>query len=145
MAIMNVVPLKSTAAGPFQPVTALRGLAAFAIVGVGISGVAVVTGWGLPCPWRALTGTLCPLCGATHVGMALLRGDLAAAWAANPFVLAGLVVLVGLGVIWTIEALGGPAVRAPRGVRLGGRGVWVTIGLLAFAFTLWRNLAGAAG
>ena len=118
----------------------LRALGTFGAVGLGLSGVGVATGLGIPCPWRQLTGTLCPLCGGTHVGLALLQGDLAGAWAANQLVVGGLVVLVLLGLLWTIEALGGPAVRPPRSLR-GRPGLWwVVIGAVAVVFAVVRNL-----
>ena len=45
------------------------------------------TGVGVPCPFLALTGWQCPLCGGTRMGGALLHGDLAAAFAFNPLAL----------------------------------------------------------
>lgn len=136
---MDAVRSETATSNGFRAGTALRGLAAFAATGVGLSVLAATTGVGVPCPWRMLTGTLCPFCGGTHVGVALLRGDLAAAWAANQFVLAGLVLLSLLGALWTVEALGGPSVRPPRVLRAGsGRG-WLLIGVLALAFAVWRN------
>ena len=36
------------------------------------------------CPFRALTGIPCPTCGTTHAAVALLRGDVGGALAANP-------------------------------------------------------------
>ena len=50
-------------------------------------GVYALTGRGIPCPVLLATGWQCPLCGASRMGAALLRGDPAAAWVANPFVL----------------------------------------------------------
>jgi hypothetical protein len=134
------VPSQSSLARAFDPVVALRGLAAFGAVGVGLSGVAAATGLGVPCPWRSLTGLLCPLCGATHLGMALLRGDLGGAWAANQFVFVGLLALFVLGALWTVEAVGGPAVRPPRALRWTTDAWWLLIGVLAIAFAIWRNL-----
>jgi hypothetical protein len=40
---------------------------------------------GLPCPLRTVTGVPCPLCGLTTSVKAVMRADLAAAVAANPF------------------------------------------------------------
>lgn len=63
-------------------------------------GVYLATGQGLPCPFLVVTGWLCPLCGASRMGAAVLRGDLAAAWGWNPFVLV-LAVLGVAGWLWT--------------------------------------------
>lgn len=123
----------------FRPRVALGASARFVAVGVALSGVYAVTGFGLPCPWRAVTGTRCPLCGATALGGHLLQGDLAGAWAANQFVFVlgcGLALAV---LLWTVEALGGPAVRPPRALRRPWLW-WTVLGAAAFGFTLWRNL-----
>ncbi|MFT3862002.1 DUF2752 domain-containing protein [Micropruina sp.] len=129
-----------TGSDGFRPAIALRGLACFGAVGLGLSVLAATTRLGVPCPWRGLTGTLCPLCGGTHVGMALLRGDLAAAWTANQFVVVGLAVLAALGLLWTVEALGGPAVRLPRLLRRRPGRWWFALGVVAVLFAVWRNL-----
>lgn len=124
----------------FDALRGLRSLAVFGAVGFGLSALAATTGLGIPCPWRSLTGTLCPLCGGTHVGMALLGGDLAGAWAANQFVVVGLVGLAVLGLLWTVEALGGRAVRPPRVLRGRPDRWWVAVGMVAVLFAVWRNL-----
>lgn len=41
----------------------------------------------LPCFFRRLTGLRCPGCGVTHMCVALLHGQWAAAWQANPCLL----------------------------------------------------------
>lgn len=55
------------------------------------------TGASLPCPLRTLTGVPCPACGLTTAAIALVRGEVGAAFAANPliFLLAALAVAVG--------------------------------------------------
>ena len=63
-------------------------------------GVYAVTGRGIPCPFLLATGWQCPICGASRMGVALLHGDPAAAWAANPFVLV-LGALLALVWAWT--------------------------------------------
>ena len=72
-------------------------------VGLGLGAVHLVTGFGLPCPFRALTGWLCPFCGGTHVAEALLRGDVSGAWAANPLLLVVAALIAVRAVGWAVE------------------------------------------
>lgn len=114
--------------------------------GVGLSALYATTGYGLPCPFRAVTGWDCPFCGGTRLGSALLHGDLAAAWAFNPAVLVGLVIVSGLGVAWVVERFGGPRVSVPTGLVRRLRAVHPTTRLIAILaagtlYTLMRNLA----
>ena len=124
---------------PFSAARALRSAAWFGAAGLALSVVKLTTGIGIGCPWRHLTGTLCPLCGATTMGTQLLTGDLAGAWASNPFVM----VLLGLGglaaVAWTVELAGGPALRPPPALRAPALW-WSLLGGAALAFAIWRNL-----
>lgn len=121
---------------------AIRNLIAagsFGAYGLALSAVHAVTSFGVPCLWRELTGTLCPFCGATRMGSDLLVGDLAGAWAANPFVLVALGVL-GLAVVsWTITALGGPRLRLPGPFSAGRTWFWLAIAAAA-GFMVIRNL-----
>lgn len=94
--------------------TSLRAVGSLAAVGFGWSVWVSVTGLGLPCPFRALTGLRCPFCGGTTMGVALLRGDLHAALLANPLVLAACVALGVRTVGWIIEAFIDPPARAGR-------------------------------
>ena len=64
---------------------------------------------GVGCPFRIVTGWDCPLCGGTRMGSALLHGDVATAFAFNPLALIGIALLGVVGVLWVVEALGGPA------------------------------------
>lgn len=123
----------------FSAATALRRLGVFGATGVALAGMGAL-GVGLPCPWRYLTGTLCPLCGATHLGVRLLALDVPGAFAANPFVFMLLVVLAGLGVLWAVEALGGPAVRPPRFLTRSVDRWWLALGVLGVAFAVLRNV-----
>ena len=72
------------------------------------------------------------------MGAALLRGDLAAAWAANPFVLTMLAGLAVACVCWIVELRGGPALRLPT--LLSGRLTFAAFVAAAIAFAVWRNL-----
>lgn len=44
-----------------------------------------VTGLGIPCIFRKITGWLCPGCGITTLFLCLTRLDIGGAFAANPF------------------------------------------------------------
>lgn len=44
-------------------------------------------GLGIPCMFHLLTGFDCPSCGISRMGLALLDGNLALAWQANPVIL----------------------------------------------------------
>lgn len=46
-----------------------------------------LTGLYIPCPFRALTGYLCPGCGISHCLIALLSGNINKAYQENGFVL----------------------------------------------------------
>ena len=118
---------------------ALGRLAAFGAAG-GVLSALGAAGIGVPCPWRLLTGTLCPLCGATHLGVRLLHLDIPGAFAANPFVFAALLVLAGLGVAWSVAALGGPGVRLPAWVTPSADRRWLAIGILAVTYAVLRNV-----
>jgi len=129
----------------FKASTGLTYLGGFFAYGISLSALYAAAGIGLPCPFRWATGWDCPLCGSTRMGSSLLRLDVGAAWASNPFVLVALLVLGVLGVLWTMEVLGGPAARPPRRIADRLRRIhptrWLTIGLVAaVVYTVLRNL-----
>ena len=135
----------STDVRPFRATRAAGYVGAFLAGGLALSALYATAGVGLPCPFRAVTGWDCPLCGGTRMGAALLHGDVLAALAYNPLALIGLVILGLLGVLWTVEAAGGPAVRLPRWLaeRLGRvpASRWLVVGLLAaVVYTVARNV-----
>lgn len=127
------------AATGFRPASALRGVAGFGVAGLGLSVLGAV-GVGIPCPWREVTGTLCPLCGSTHLGMALLRLDVPGAFVANPFVFGVLVAVGVLTGVWAVEAAGGPGVRLPRRVTRSADRWWLALGVLAVTWAVLRNV-----
>jgi Protein of unknown function (DUF2752) len=135
----------STDVRPFRPMRAAGYVGAFFAGGLALSALYATTGVGLPCPFRALTGWDCPLCGGTRMGDALLHGDIRTAFEFNPLALLGMLIMGVLGVLWAVEAAGGPAVRLPRSLAERLRGVrlsyWLVIGLIvAVVYTLVRNL-----
>jgi len=141
----NVNVAFSTDVRPFRATRAAGYVAAFFAAGVALSLLYATAGIGLPCPFRAVTGWDCPLCGGTRMGDALLHGDVRAAFEFNPLAMIGLVVLGVLGALWTVEAVGGPAVRLPRRLAEGLRRVrpthWLAAALVvAVVYTLARNL-----
>lgn len=101
----------------FHPALALRPLAGFFAAGLGLSALYETTGIGVGCPFRLVTGWDCPLCGGTRMGSALLHGDVAVAFAFNPLALVVIAALGVVGALWAVEALGGPGVRPPVGLR----------------------------
>jgi hypothetical protein len=79
------------------------------------------------------------------MGSALLHGDVQAAFLYNPLALIGLLVLGVLGVLWAVEAAGGPAIRPPRSFATRLRrvrvGQWLALGLaVAVIYTIARNM-----
>lgn len=96
-----------------------------------------LTGYGLPCPLRLITGVPCPGCGLTTAAVALVRGQLVAAWAANPaiFGLAACVLVAGPLVVLRAAGVLSPPRPWPsdRRRRMG----WA-MGLLAMASWLFQ-------
>ena len=140
-----MAPVSVDARRPFRPGVGLGYVGGFFAGGLALSGVYATTGVGLTCPFRAVTGWDCPLCGGTRMGAALLHGDVLAAFLANPLALIGVVVLGILGVIWAIQVAGGPTIRVPRamsdGLRRLPRMTWVVVAVVvAVGYTLVRNL-----
>ena len=134
-----------TDARQFRAARAAGYVGAFFAGGLALSALYTTIGLALPCPFRALTGWDCPLCGGTRMGGALLHGDILAAFGHNPLALAGLLILGLLGVLWTVEAAGGPALRLPCSLADRLRRVsltqWLLVGLLvAVIYTVARNL-----
>jgi Protein of unknown function (DUF2752) len=140
---MGTVPRE---AGPRSAVPAGLPLTGGIVAGgLALSAIYATTGVGLSCPFLALTGWECPLCGGTRMGAALLRGDLGSAFAANPVALVAVAVLLVLSLLWTVELLGGPAVRPPRALArrlaLVPTSAWLVLGGLgAVAYAVLRNL-----
>jgi hypothetical protein len=129
----------------FRATSALRPLIGFFAAGLGLSALYATTGVGVGCPFRIVTGWDCPLCGGTRMGSALLHGDVAAAFAFNPVALVGITLLGVVGVLWVVEALGGPVVRPPAGVRqrllrTTPRQRLVAFFTVAVVYTVLRNL-----
>ncbi|GAA2183489.1 hypothetical protein GCM10009785_27260 [Brooklawnia cerclae] len=126
----------------FSARRALTRLGAFVLVGGAIAAAHAVLGVGVPCPFRELTGLQCPLCGSTRAALRLTRGDVASAWSLNALFVVAVGVLIVCGVVWAVEALGGPAVRPPRWARplLRQNRLYVIVGVIGVVFAVVRNI-----
>ena len=124
---------------PFTPARGLAAAGTLAGVGVALAAWSWATPWGVLCPWRMLTGTLCPLCGSTTLVKRLLVGDVAGAWAANQLTFVAGCLLAVACVAWVIQLAGGPAPRLPRWLR-DERVRYGAAALVCVAFAVWRNV-----
>ena len=121
---------------------ALGRLAGFIAVGGSITSTYLLSGLGLPCPLRSLTGLQCPLCGGTRAAAALLRLDIGQAWSHNALVVAAMPVLGCCALAWAVAALGGPVLRPPAFLHpLDQRKIYLAVGTVAVLFMVVRNLS----
>lgn len=97
-----------------------RLLAPFAVAGACLAGAVAVAAWNpgdngvLLCPWRALTGIDCPLCGSTRAVAALAHGEVMQAVDRNAFLV---LVLIPVAVLawfaWVRAAREGRSMNPP--------------------------------
>lgn len=124
-----------------SPRQALFRVGSTALAGVAIGGFYALTGWGIPCPFRLLTGWLCPFCGGTHMAASLLRGDIAGAWAANPLAMVVGVLVAIRTVGWLVELVRAPHTHATRWLPQSWTRHWVAIfAVVGVLYVLVRNL-----
>lgn len=112
-------------------------------IGVALSGVYALSGplhVGLPCLLKLTTGWDCPLCGATRMGAAMLRGDVLAAWHFNPVALVGGTALITWFVVALLYQAGWLRRPMPRPRGIAGRVLAVLLLLVLVVFTIGRNL-----
>lgn len=88
------------------------------------------TAWFPSCPFRALTGLLCPLCGSLRAAHALAHGHLGEAFLLNPLTLV-------LGALFVVERAAGPTFGSGAP---GGGGKLGPAFAAAALFTVLRNL-----
>jgi Protein of unknown function (DUF2752) len=137
-------------AGTGQPAGAWRpgsvpeqlGVAGLGAAGAAVAYQAALGGDGswLPCPLRTLTGIPCPLCGLTTAATGLVSGDLAAALAANPFVLLLAGFTLVMAVLMAARALGWAAGAAQWPASRRRQGYWLVAAVAgaSWAFQLHR-------
>jgi hypothetical protein len=90
------------------------------------------------CPFHALTGLLCPLCGSLRAVDEFLRGNAAAATRDNVLLVLAVPVAIGVWLAWVArrrKRLGPPP--SPRSAR-------VVLAIVLALFTIVRNLPIAA-
>jgi hypothetical protein len=85
----------------------------------------------LPCPYLTLTGFACPGCGLTRATHALLHGDVARAFAFNPWAFVSTPALVAFTALPHLT-------DAERTSRLRTGISWVMLAI-TLAFWVWRN------
>ncbi len=114
-------------------------IAVFALVGILQLLLVGLTGYGIPCVFRLVTGLLCPGCGMTHACLDLLRLDFAGAWHDNPLSLTALPVLLA----WLVVQWGRKRWNLPepgRWIRILEQGILILLLILCIGFGIWRNV-----
>ena len=86
-----------------------------------------------PCPYLTLTGFACPGCGLTRAAHFLLHGDVARAFAYNPWAFV-------MGPALLLFVLLSPTTDSVRMLRARTGLSWMML-LLTVAFWIWRNTA----
>lgn len=137
----------SAGSGSFHSAGRYSGPERFALTGAGVALAAAVwptltraTGVALACPLRSMTGIPCPFCGSTTAWIALVRGDLGAAAAANPssiLIASFVVVMLGVLVLRHLRRLGPPVAWRPERTLLLTRGIGALV-VASWVFQLNR-------
>jgi hypothetical protein len=91
------------------------------------------------CPFHAMTGLNCPLCGATRATYALMHGQFATALQDNALYVLGLPALLLLWWRWN-EAARDPATAGVSRRRVGPAWLGAAVLALGLLFTMVRNL-----
>ncbi len=119
----------------------LKTSTAVAVVGAGLVGLYSVSHWGIACPFLAITGWQCPLCGGTRMAVDLASGDVAAAWQHNAVALVAVATLLIAMVWWAGQAVGlrGTA-RWSAPNWLSQPHVYRVVVVVAAVWTVTRNL-----
>ncbi|MFE9683542.1 DUF2752 domain-containing protein [Streptomyces sp. NPDC002701] len=89
------------------------------------------------CPFRFVTGLLCPACGGTRMTYDLMHGQFAAAWLDNRALLLAAPFALALLARWTVEGLRGRRWRPELSARNQ-----VLILAVAVVWTVLRNIRG---
>lgn len=128
---MPTSPAPQTLAAP-AALGAIVASAGAALVLLGPQTVLPIT-----CPFLALTGWACPLCGGTRSTAALLEGDVAAAVDLNAFTVVAVLVMAGVWLAWVVSRFRGRVLAAVPPTWL-----WAAVVAVGVAFAVVRNLPG---
>ena len=104
----------------------------------GILYVLWAIGHPVPCLFRWLTGLRCPGCGVTHMCAALLHGQWAAAWQANPCLL----LFSPLFGDWLARMASGYLQNGHPGLNKRDEHIAVALVVVLIAWGVFRNLFG---
>jgi hypothetical protein len=108
------------------------GLTALAVAGALPEPLVRLAAFLTSCPYRAMTGAPCPLCGVTTAALALFHGDVEASLALNPFALALAPLAVSQPAYRLLRALR-PRLSLYEELLVTGAGVAIAILVLALA------------
>lgn len=87
------------------------------------------------CPFRAITGFVCPGCGSTRGLHSLVHGDIVGAFEFNPLLILSLPFLLFALVRYTTAAVTG---RPPKVNRLDAKYIWMVF-VVIMCFWVFRN------
>ena len=95
-----------------------------------------LTGHGIPCIIKTITGVHCPGCGISRMFVALIGGDIKAAAGYNLLVLCLLPFGAILGIIKAVSYIKTGEVKTSKAESIG----WIIVFVLVVAFWIMRNL-----
>ena len=114
----------------------LTGGAVLLAAGLLYAAFCLTFGRGLSCPFYTLTGLQCPGCGVSRLCLALLRGDVRAAWGFNPGLMAAapfIAVLFGASAVRYVKT------GQTKDARWQSAGLWAVCAWLLI-WGVWRNI-----
>ena len=94
-----------------------------------------LTGIGIPCPIRHITGIMCPGCGTTRMAMSILKLDFASAFRYNSAVFCMIPLMAATAARYSYVYIKTGKVRD----RFAGTAVWIMIAVLLI-FGVLRNI-----
>ena len=115
--------------------TLLKKVGIVLLVGAGYAVFVKLTGWGIPCVFRLLTGLECPGCGISRMFLALLRFDVGLAAKYNLLVLC----LLPVGLILFLYKSWQYIKTGSNDMAAWEKGLYIAAFVLCIVFTVLRN------